>query len=243
MATEVKPKSNRILLIFGVFLAAMAFAGALLLGRTPGGGNVISGSKNVDIVVATQDIPPSTQITTAMVQIQKFSSDQAPPYAYRRTDDVISRFSALHIYAGQAIYQDLLVKTSGEVPAPKQDYLQIPGGMVAMQIPAGELVGAGGYIQPDDRIDIIVTLGTTTKTAFTNLRVLRVGPAGSPNARGITSSYTVLVSLKQAEDLKFLIDNTNYKYVLKSISDYDHPDPDTGAGTDQNSFKGAYHIH
>ena len=42
MATEVKPRSNRILLIFGVFLAALAFAGALLLGRTPGGGNALA---------------------------------------------------------------------------------------------------------------------------------------------------------------------------------------------------------
>ncbi len=243
MATEVKPRSNRILLIFGVFLAALAFAGALLLGRTPGGGNALGGAKNVQIVVATKDIPVSTQITTDMVDVQNFSADQAPPFAYRSKDLVVGHFAALQIHTGQAIYQDLLVSSAGDVPAPKQDYLKIPAGMVAMQIPAGELVGAGGYIQPDDRIDIIVSLGATTKTAFTNLRILRVGPAGSPNARGITSSYTVLVTLKQAEDLKFLIDQTNYKYVLKSISDYDKLDPDTGTGTDLNSFKRDYHLH
>ena len=112
-----------------------------------------------------------------------------------------------------------------------------------MQIPTGELVGAGGYIQPDDRIDVIVTLGSTTKTAFSNLHVLRVGPAGGTNARGISSSLTVLVTLKQAEDLKYLIDNTSYKYVLESIKDYDVPAPDTGGGTDVNSFKATYHLH
>jgi Flp pilus assembly protein CpaB len=243
LATEVKPRSNRILLIFGVFLAALAFAGALLLGRTPGGSGITGGARNVQIVIATKDIAPAQQITTDMVDVQNFSTEQAPPFAYRTRDAVVGHFAAVQIRLGQPILQDVLVSTAGDVPAPKQDYLKIPAGMVAMQIPAGELVGAGGFIQPDDRIDIIVTLGSTTKTAFTGLRVLRVGPAGSPNARGITSSYTVIVTLKQAEDLKFLIDQTNYKYVLKSISDYGNIDGDTGAGTDLNSFKRDYHLH
>ncbi|TMF56261.1 MAG: hypothetical protein E6I22_06020 [Chloroflexi bacterium] len=236
MATEVKPRSNRILLIFGVFLAALAFAGALLLGRTPGGGNALGGAKNVQIVVATKDIAPAAQITTDMVDVQNFSTEQAPPFAYRTRDAVVGHFAAVQIRQGQPILQDVLVSTAGDVPAPKQDYLKIPAGMVAMQ-------RAGGFIQPDDRIDIIVTLGSTTKTAFTGLRILRVGPAGSPNARGITSSYTVIVTLKQAEDLKFLIDQTNYKYVLKSISDYGNIDGDTGPGTDINSFKRDFHLH
>src|SRR3981081_889342 len=103
----------------------------------------------------------------------------------------------------------------GAGPA-KRAFLPIPAGMVAMQIPTGELVGAGGYIQPDDRIDVIVTYqpkGATqqlTKTTFTNLHIVRIGPAGSANTRGISSSLTVIVSLKQAEDLKWTMDNTNY---------------------------------
>ena len=66
MATEVKPKSNRILLIFGFFLAIVAFGGALLVGRTGGGANsLVTGSRNIPAVVATKDIPASTQITTS----------------------------------------------------------------------------------------------------------------------------------------------------------------------------------
>ena len=244
MATEVKPKSNRILLIFGIFLAALAFGLNLLLARTPSGGaGFVGGPKNVPVVVALKDIPGSTEITTDMVTVQNFSTDQAPPFAFRAKDNVVGKFANVPIHLGQALSDNLLVNTAQDVQAPKQAYLSIPSGMVAMQIPTGELVGAGGYIQPDDRIDIIVTLGTTTKTAFSNLHVLRVGPAGGTNARGISSSLTVLVTLKQAEDLKYLIDNTSYKYVLESIKDYDVPAPDTGGGTDVNSFKATYHLH
>ena len=39
-----------------------------------------------------------------------------------------------------------------------------------------------------------------TKTAFTNLHIIRVGPAGGANTRGISSSLTVIVTLKQDED-------------------------------------------
>ena len=244
MATEVKPKSNRMLLIFGIFLAALAFGLNLLLARTPGGGaGSLTGTKNIPVVVAAKDIPAATQITADMVAIQDFSADQAPPFGFRTTQNVVGKFANVAIHQNQALADNLLVSTANDVVPVKQAFLNIPAGYVAMQIPTGELVGAGGYIQPDDRIDILVTLGQTTKVAFTNLHVLRVGPAGSPNTRGISSSLTVVVTLKQAETLKFLLDQTNYKYVLKSFHDYDVPDPDTGAGVDLNNFKAQFHLH
>jgi len=217
LATEVKPKSNRILLIFGVFLAIVAFGGALLVGRTSGGTTSMGGgTKNVPAVVATRDIPAATQITTDMVTVQQFSQDQAPPYAFRAKDLVVGKYAAIPIHLGQAIIDYDIVADAGSVQAAKQAFLPIPAGMVAMQIPTGELVGAGGYIQPDDRIDIIITASIYpantnpanakpyTKTTFTNLHIIRVGPAGAANTRGISSSLTVIVTLKQAEDLSLI---------------------------------------
>jgi pilus assembly protein CpaB len=253
LATEVKPKSNRILLIFGVFLAIVAFGGALLVGRTSGGAPAIGGGKTVDVVVATKDVAASTQITADLVALQKFSEDQVPPFAFRAKDLVVGKYAALPIHANSAIIDYYVVSDAGSVQPAKQAFLPIPAGQVAMQIPTGELVGVGGYIQPDDRIDILVTAsiypkGTNpadakpyTKTTFTNLHVIRVGPAGGANTRGISSSLTVIVTLKQAEDLKFLLDSTNYKFVLKSVKDYDQVDAATSATTDQ-SFIQSYHL-
>jgi Flp pilus assembly protein CpaB len=238
-------------LIFGVFLAIVAFGGALLLGRTGNGQTSIGGStKTVDVVVATKDIAASTQITADLVTISKFSEDQTPPFAFHSKDLVIGKYAALPIHMNSAIIDYFIVSDAGSVQPAKQAFLPIPAGMVAMQIPTGELVGVGGYIQPDDRIDILVTasVGSTaanskpeTKTTFTNLHVIRVGPAGGANTRGISSSLTVIVTLKQAEDLKFLLDNTNYKFVLKSVKDYDQVDPDTAPTTDQ-TFASTYHF-
>jgi pilus assembly protein CpaB len=244
LATEVKPKSNRILLIFGVFLAIVAFGGALLVGRTSGGTTAIGGgAKNTDVVVATQEIAASTQITAALVTIQKFSEDTVPPFAFRDKNLVIGKYAAIPIHANAAIIDTDIVSDAGSVVPAKQAFLKIPPGQVAMQIPTGELVGAGGYIQPDDRIDILVTSTVNgkslTKVTFTNLHIIRVGPAGGPNARGISSSLTVIVTLQQAQDLKWLLDNTNYKYVLKAVDDYDHVDSDTSSTT-ADSFAKTY---
>jgi pilus assembly protein CpaB len=247
LATEVKPKSNRILLIFGVFLAIVAFGGALLVGRTSGGtpGAIGGGAKNVDVVVATQEIAASTQITAALVTIQKFSSDTVPPFAFRDKNLVIGKYAAIPIHANAAIIDTDIVSDAGSVVPAKQAFLKIPPGQVAMQIPTGELVGAGGYIQPDDRIDVLVSYTVNgkslTKVTFTNLHIIRVGPAGGPNARGISSSLTVIVTLQQAQDLKWLLDNTNYKYVLKAVDDYDHVDADTSSTT-QDSFSRTYNL-
>jgi Flp pilus assembly protein CpaB len=242
MAAEVKPKSNRMLLIFGIFVAALAFALNLLLSRTPGGPGGLGEAKNTPVVVALTAIPKSTQITSSMVTVQMFSVDQAPPFAFSDKNKVLGNFAAIDIHQGQAISDNLVVSNQGVVPANIQPFLDIPTGYVAMQIPTGELIGAGGYIQPDDRIDIIATLGPVTKVAFTNLHILRVGPAGAPNVRGISSSLTVVVTLTQAEELKFLLDNTNYRYVLESWHDYNQP-PTLDGGVDLNYFKNAFHFH
>ena len=246
MATEVKPKSNRILLIFGVFLAIVAFGGALLVGRTSGGTTAIGGgAKNVDVVTATQEIAASTQITAALVTITKYSEDTVPPFAFRDKNLVIGKYAAIPIHANAAIIDTDIVSDAGSVVPAKQAFLKIPPGQVAMQIPTGELVGAGGYIQPDDRIDVLVSYTVNgkslTKVTFTNLHIIRVGPAGGPNARGISSSLTVIVTLQQAQDLKWLLDNTNYKYVLKAVDDYDHVDSDTSATTPE-SFARTYNL-
>lgn len=249
MATEVKPKSNRILLIFGVFLAIVAFAGALLVGRTSGGGGGVSlTGKTVDVVVATQEIAPTTQITAQLIQVQKVSEEALAPYAFKDKNLVLGKYAAIQIHQGAQVIDTDLVSDVGQVQPTKQAYLPLDSGLVAMQIPTGELVGVGGYIQPDDRIDIIATLTPPRSTkqetmvTFENLRILRVGPAGGANSRGISSSLTVVVTLQQAQELKWLLDNTNYKYVLKFVGDYGKADAPTSQ-TDAESFANNYHVH
>jgi pilus assembly protein CpaB len=247
MATDVKPKGNRLLMILGVAVFVGALLLNLALGRTPAGGGGSGPARTIQVVVAAKEIPAATQLTKDMLQVMKFSPDQIPTGTYAAVESVAGKFTAIPLHTNQVVSDNELVASASAVQTPKQPYLDIPSGQVAIQIPTGELVGVGGYVQPEDRVDIIVTStppgakAPVTKTTFKNLRILRVGPAGSANTRGISSSFTVTVPLDQAEQLKYLIENLSYKYVLKSVKDYDVTDPDT-AGVTADSFAGAYRL-
>jgi pilus assembly protein CpaB len=233
-----------------MILGVAVFVGALLLnlalGRTPAGGGG-GPARSIQVVVAAKEVPAATQLTKDMLQAVKFSPDQIPTGTYAAVESVVGKFTAISLHTNQVVSDNELVTSASAVQTPKQPYLDIPKGQVAIQIPTGELVGVGGYVQPEDRIDIIVTStpkGATqpiTKATFKDLRILRVGPAGSANARGISSSFTVTVPLSQAEELKYLIENLSYKYVLKSVQDYAQGDPDT-AGVTADSFSGSYRL-
>jgi Flp pilus assembly protein CpaB len=135
-------------------------------------------------------------------------------------------------------------------------YLPIPKGFVALTIPTGEQVGVAGFIQAGDYINILAssqvsvfqTSGqqqgpprSVTKTVFTNVHVLKVGPATgqvvsggtststSGSTGGVSSSLTVVLTQCDAEYLRWLQANAQLSYTLGSYQDYKpqdtKPDP------------------
>jgi len=106
-------------------------------------------------------------------------------------------------------------------------------------VPTGELLGVGGYPQVGDRITMLATVNTSifgaglqvpvVRTVFSNLYILRVGPATAQSATGVSSSLTLLVTGCDAEYLFWLLNNATLKYTLESFRDYtatpSQPDP------------------
>src|SRR5258708_18575717 len=66
--------------------------------------------------------------------------------------------------------------------------------------------------------------GVVTRTVFTSVRVIRVGPPTlGPKAgqqQGVSSSLTVIVSECDAQFIDWFINNASLKYVLLSYKDY-----------------------
>ena len=67
MATDARPRSNRLLMVLGILIAAVAFFIFILFGR--GGGTSNQGTRNVDVVVAAVDIPAGQAISDQIVRI------------------------------------------------------------------------------------------------------------------------------------------------------------------------------
>ncbi len=85
-----------------------------------------------------------------------------------------------------------------------------------------------GYIQTGDYISIVTFVGgansQNVRTLFTNVHVIKVGPASADPAAsrnsGVSSSLTIVMTQCQAEYLNWFIANATLKYTLESYKDY-----------------------
>jgi Flp pilus assembly protein CpaB len=233
-------------------MAVLAFGGVFLLGNTLGGGGGIGGGPTTSVIIAKQAIPLRHQITTDDLDVAKVTGGFGNTYSNK--NDVINLISEINISKGAVITADMLAKDLNLLPpslAPQ--YLPLPTGYVAMTIPTGEQQGVAGNITVGDYITVIASVSLTifnsggapqsgppkviSKTVFTNLRVIGVGPRnpnvqpanGAPQAQGsqasggLSSSLTVELTQCDAEFLTWFLGNTTVRYTLLSYHDYTPP--------------------
>lgn len=230
----------------------MLAAGGVYLVGSLGGTVVGGGGGTTDTVVAKQSIPFRHQITADDLTTAKVSSGLVNVYA--KQGDVVGKIAEIQITKGSIITSDMLaidigLVSAGSAPA----YLPLASGYVALTIPTGELVGVAGHITLGDYITVIASgslatfpkpgakpgspgaVGTVSKTVFTNVRIIGLGPAtanvqpaggatsvsGTQSASGgITSSLTIEVTQCDAEYFTWFLNNMQVKYSLESFADY-----------------------
>jgi Flp pilus assembly protein CpaB len=187
--------------------------------------------------VARNDIGARTKIQASDLQLS--TVNPAPKQAFTKISDVAGKGARVDIPAGDPVSANLVAPAGDLLSTSDVAFLPIPSGYVALTVPTGELVGVGGYPQVGDRITMLATVNTSifgtglqvpvVRTVFSNLYILRVGPAATQSAAGVSSSLTVLVTGCDAEYLFWLLNNAILKYTLESFRDYSatpsQPDP------------------
>ncbi len=283
-ATRPRPGGGRLFIIVGVLLAALAFGGVFLLGNV-GGGGALGGPTNT-VVVAKQTIPLRHQITLADLETAKASvNGNAPTNSYSNLADVKDKIAQVNIAKGVILTSDMLATDLNVIPTGAQPaYLPLAKGYVAMTIPTGEQQGVAGHISVGDYVTVIAsvsvqifaTSGTqqgppkqVSKTVFTNLRIIGLGPASSgvtsaagsgqttsqsaAATTGVTSSLTVELTQCDAEYLVWFLANTTIRYTLESYKDYkptppaDNDDPSclqitSAGGVSNKQVDAKYHF-
>jgi len=246
----------------GLLLAAVAFGLVILISSLGGGGGGFGGP-TTPVVIAKQAIPLRHQITSADLEIAHaaVNGNASLNNTYGNVNDVVNKISEINITKGTVLTSDMLaidvnVIPSGAAPA----YLPLAKGYVAMTIPTGEQVGVAGHISVGDYITVIASAQVTifatsgaqsgppkvvSKTVFTNLRIIGLGPAASSVQpangaggaatgttggvqTGLTSSLTVEVTQCDAEFLTWFLNNTQVRYTLESYKDYATAPTDNG---------------
>ena len=252
-AARPRPGGGRLFIIVGLLLAVLAFGSVFLLGNIGGGGGL--GGPTTSVVIAKQSISLRHQITLADLEVAKASVNGNGSLAniYTNPTDVVNKIAEINITKGALISSDMLAVDLNVVPTGASPaYLPLASGYVAITVPTGEQQGVAGHISLGDymtviassAIQIFVTAGggptlsgTVSKTVFTNVRVIGLGPAStgvtsasgtssgatSQNGAattGVTSSLTLMLTQCDAEYMTWFLNNMTVRYTLESYKDY-----------------------
>jgi pilus assembly protein CpaB len=197
----------------------------------------------VDVLVAKSDIPLGQAVTASDVAWQTWPADSASSSFIRRdrrpdaTTQLEGSIARSPFIAGEPIREPKLVsaKGSGFMAA------ILPTGMRAISTEISPETGAGGFILPNDRVDVILSRrekdsdhpsgdSVNSETILSNVRVLAVDQTiEEKNGQKVVVGRTATLELKpeQAETLARSRQMGTLSLALRSLADANVPESDT----------------
>ncbi len=154
----------RLILILGIVLAFIAAGGTFIVASSKTEAPPVI--PTTDILVATRELPPRTQIATTDVKVVKMNSDVVPPGAIRDAKEVVGKVNTVPIGVGEPILPGKFAAAAGQPwtvfppNQPIQAGQSIPPGtpnyrVLSITVPDPQAVG--GAIQAGDVVDIVYT--------------------------------------------------------------------------------------
>ena len=152
-------RSNRLILLIGLFLAVVAFVGVIMLtGNTSSGGTVAVGPSpsptTAKVVKAAVDIAAGTTVTASMVELDEVPLAAAGPDTIPDTGNAIGKTIRQSVTKGETLGYSFFV--SAGVEANITDGL--PHGLRAMAIQVSQVTGVGTLIQNGDHVDVVISM-------------------------------------------------------------------------------------
>jgi len=200
---------------------------------------VVSKVEYVDILVASMDIPRGTRLTPEYLKWKRWPAEalesnqidiQNQPQALEEYASAITRAA---IYAGEPIMRQKVVQ-----PGDRGLMAALLGpGMRAISTRITADTAAGGFIQPGDRVDVVLTTqlpkikqsgganvqnNYISSTIFENVPVLAIGQTSNQNPDGtpyvIGSTALLEMSLADAEVLTEAQSRGDISLVLRGLN-------------------------
>lgn len=179
------------------------------------------------VVLAAQDIPEGASIDLTSLTIKDWPVATIPPGTFSTLDSVVGRVARVPIYTGEAVVPGRLAPP-GTGPGLE---VKIAPGMRAMAIKINDVAGIAGLVQPNSRVDVLVTLRTgqdraqqIAKLFMENMRVLSMGTTverGDDGKPINATTATLEVRPDEAERLAIAANQGAIQLVLRGYSDRD----------------------
>jgi len=147
-------RSNRLVLLVGVFLAVIAFVGVILLSQGGGGGGGTPEEPTTAIVVvAVEDIPLGTVMELPMLKTQEVAIAAALPGAYTDPSQAVGQIARQEVVEGQQITTTITNQGGGVTTQ-----IDTPAGYRAISVMVDQVSGVGTLIKPGDWVDMLVRM-------------------------------------------------------------------------------------
>jgi len=190
-------------------------------------------AETVDILVAKQDIGIGRAVSPEDLTWQPWPVSAAGPLFIRKTErpDALNEYKGAvaraPFIAGEPIREQKLVRADGS------GFMSaiLPAGMRAVSTEISAETGAGGFILPNDRVDVLLTRreqgqqgadAITTETIMRNVRVLAIDQTvEEKNGQKVVVGRTATLEMgpQQAETLAMSRQRGTLSLALRSLAD------------------------
>lgn len=179
----------------------------------------------VAVVVASRDIPEGHGIERSAINTNLWPLQAVPAGYFGSVDSVAGRVARVTIFKGEAIVPGRLAPLGTGAGLE----VKITPGKRAMAVRINDVAGISGLIQPNSRVDVMVTIGDlnsggqrVAKLFMDNMRVLSVGTQVQRSEDGSTNSATTAtleVTPDEAERLAVAMNQGSIQLVLRGYGD------------------------
>lgn len=228
------------LIVLAIALGAAGVAAMLMTQRAPTETVVVEKTapvKTVDVLVAATELPIGQTLKAGDIRWQAWPSDYVPTGAITRTQqgdlgEFVGSLVRFNFLAGEPLRREKLVRANSNA------FMSaiLPTGMraVAISIDTRGATSAGGFVLPNDRVDVLRTYRDDeaskqggvdvqmSETILPNVRVLAIGQNvqernGEKVVTGETATLEVTPS--QAEALALAQKTGQLSLALRSLAD------------------------
>ena len=187
----------------------------------------VKASQPQNIVVATADIPIGTKIDEKMVKIAPFPKESLPPGGgITDVQSLKGRVAIRPIAAGDAVTEQKLMPREGAAGAGIMTYL-VPQGHRAVTVAVNEVAGVAGFLNPADRVDVVVTTqppgsqDKISKIVLQNVPILAIGQITQQKEGKPVVVPTVTLDLTPDDSEKLVLASSQgqLQMLLRNIAD------------------------
>ncbi|MBU1275880.1 MAG: Flp pilus assembly protein CpaB [Proteobacteria bacterium] len=228
-------KGPLIFLILALVLAGAAAWGAHQWLRVQSAGEGAKKLNLAPVVVASRVLPAGQQLTAKDLAVQAWPVSALPPGRFGQSKQVMGRVLKGPMVKGEVVLAGKLAPegAAGGLSA------VVPPGSRAMTVKVDEVIGVGGFVQPGDRVDVLVTLAggsfrndPVSRTVLEDINVLTVGEKiqRDDQGRGRTNKVKVVtLQLKPGQAERLALASNEGRVVLALRNQTDR-EPSQGGG-------------